>query len=104
MSELPQGNILDQRVDDQRGPCWKEFAMGKLTTLTTGRASLCALGAYVRRRCFFIPLMEQVTMAQKVVKYRPVEKLLEGLLGRLCGAKTIAPSKVTLTVDRAVQR
>ena len=68
MSELPQGNILDHRVDDQRGPCWKEFAMGKLTTLTTGRASLCALGEYLRRRCFFIPLMEQVTIAQKVVK------------------------------------
>lgn len=78
--------------------------MGKLTTLTTGRASLWALGAYVRRRCCFIPLMAQVTMAQKVGKYRPGEKLLDGLLGMRCGAKTLAQSHVTLTGDRAVQR
>ena len=104
MSELPQGKILDPRVDEQRGPCWKEFAMGKLTTLPTGRASLCALGEYLRRRCFFLPLMEQVTIAQKVVTYRPVENLLEGLLGMRCGAKTIAPRHGPSNGDRAVQR
>ena len=73
-------------------------------TLPTGRASLCALGEYLRRRCFFAPLHEQVKITQKVVPYRPSEKLLDGLLGMLCGAKTIAHSHVTMKVDRAVQR
>jgi len=62
------------------------------------------LGEYLRRRCFFAPLQEQVRIAQKVVKYRPVEKLLDGLLGILCGAKTMAQSNVTIRVDPAVQR
>jgi hypothetical protein len=78
--------------------------MGKLTTLTTGRASLCALGEYLRRRCFFAPLQEQVKIAPNVVKYRPTEKLLDGLLSLRCGAKTIAHSPVTINVDPAVQR
>jgi hypothetical protein len=78
--------------------------MAKSTTLTTARASLCALGEYLRRQCFFAPFHEQVKVAQKVVKYRPTEKLLDGLGGMLCGAKTIAQSNVTIKVDPAVQR
>ncbi len=78
--------------------------MRQSTIMTTDRASLCALGEYLRRRCFLAPLQEQVKIAQKVVKYRPVEKLLDGLWGILCGAKTIAQSNVTITVDPAVQR
>ncbi len=78
--------------------------MAKSTTLTTTRARLCALGAYLRRRCFVAPCHEQVKMAQKVVQYRPPETRLEGLVGRLGGAKTIAQSHVTITGDPAVQR
>ena len=78
--------------------------MPKSITLTTGPTSLCALGEYLRRHCFFAPFHEQVKMAQKVVKYRPTEKLLDGLVGMLCGAKTIAQSNLTIKVDSAVQR
>jgi Transposase DDE domain group 1 len=78
--------------------------MHKHTTMTTGRASLCALGEYLKRQCFFAPLREQVQIPQKTVRYRPIEKLLDGLLGILCGAKTIAQSNVTIRVDPAVQR
>jgi Transposase DDE domain group 1 len=74
------------------------------TTMTTGRASLCALGEYLRRHCFFAPLREQVQLSQKTVRYRPIEKVLDGLLGILCGAKTIAQSNVTIRLDPAVQR
>ena len=38
--------------------------MTKSTILHTGRASLCALGEYLRRRCFFAPLREQLIIAQ----------------------------------------
>ena len=72
--------------------------------MTTGRASLCALGEYLRRHCFFAPLREQVHIPQKSVRYRPIEKILDGLLGILCGAKTIAQSNGTIRLDPAVQR
>ena len=51
--------------------------MTKSTILHTGRASLCALGEYLRRRCFFAPLREQVTMPQKTLRYRPIDKILD---------------------------
>jgi len=72
--------------------------------MTTGRASLCALGEYLRRHCFFAALREQVHIPQKSVRYRPIEKILDGLLGILCGAKTIAQSNGTIRLDPAVQR
>src|SRR5215471_15676219 len=78
--------------------------MSKSTLLQTGRASLCALGEYLRRRCFFAPLREQVTVPQKTVRYRPIDKVLDALVGMLCGAKTIAQSNLTIRVDPAVQR
>ena len=72
--------------------------------MTTSRASLCALGEYLKRQCFFAPLVEQVQILQKQVRYRPSDKLLDGLLGLLCGAKTISQSNVTIRLDPAVQR
>jgi Transposase DDE domain group 1 len=78
--------------------------MHKHTTMTTGRASLCALGEYLRRHCFFAPLREHVQIRQKTVRYRPINKLLDALSGILCGAKTIAQNNITIRTDRAVQR
>jgi Transposase DDE domain group 1 len=78
--------------------------MHKDTTMTTGRASLGALGEYLRRHCFFAPLREQVQLSQKTVRHRPLDKLLDGLLGILGGAKTISQSHITIRLDPAVQR
>src|SRR5215475_6209905 len=78
--------------------------MPKSTILHTGRASLCALGEYLRRQCFFAPLYQHVTVPQKTVRYRPIDKVLDALVGMLCGAKTIAQSNVTIRTDPAVQR
>ena len=52
----------------------KEFAMAKDIMMPTSRASLCALGEYLRRQCFFAPLRESVQIRQKTVRYRPVDK------------------------------
>ena len=49
-------------------------------------------------------MREQVQLSQKTVRYRPSEKVLAGLLGLLCGAKTIAQSHGTIRLDPAVQR
>jgi hypothetical protein len=78
--------------------------MPKSSILHTGRASLCALGAYLRRRCFFAPLREQVTIPQEMVRYHPIDKVLDAFLDMLCGAKTIAQSNVTIHTAPAVQR
>src|SRR5437879_1780150 len=78
--------------------------MHQHTTMTTGRASLCACGEYLRRHGFFAPLREHVQIQQKTVRYRPIDKLLDALGGILCGAKTIAQNNVTIRTDHAVQR
>ena len=54
--------------------------MHKHTTMTTGRASLCALGEYLRRHCFFAPLRAHVQIRQKTVRYRPIDKLLDAVV------------------------
>jgi hypothetical protein len=77
--------------------------MAQATTWHSARASLCALGEYLRRHAFFAPLYQHVQIPQKTIKYRPVDKLLDALVGMLCGAKTIAQSNVTVRVDPAVQ-
>ena len=78
--------------------------MHKDTTMTTGRASLCALGEYLRRPCFFAPLREQGQLSQKTVRHRPLDTRLDGLWGILGGAKTISQSNITIRLDPAVQR
>ena len=78
--------------------------MSKESPMTTSRASLWALGEYLKRHCFFAPLQEQVQVPQKTVRYRPIEQVLDGLLGILCGAKTLSQSNSTMRVDPAVQR
>jgi hypothetical protein len=78
--------------------------MHKDTTMTTGRASLCALGEYLQRHCFFAPLREQGQLSQKTVRHRPLDKRLDGLWGILGGAKTISQSNITIRLDPAVQR
>ena len=58
--------------------------MAKDIMMPTSRASLCALGEYLRRHCFFAPLREQVQIPQKTVRYRPVcgPQRLDGVAGR----------------------
>ena len=42
--------------------------MSKDSMMTTSRASLCALGAYLKRHCFFAPLREQVQIPPQTVR------------------------------------
>ena len=72
--------------------------------MTTGRASLCALGEYLRRHCFFAPLRESVQIRQTTVRSRPIDTLLDAWSGLCCGAKTIAQNNVTIRPDRGVPR
>jgi hypothetical protein len=78
--------------------------MAQDSMMTTSRASLCALGEYRRRQCCFAPLREQGQMPQQTVRSRPMEKIRDGLLGLLCGAKTSSQSPGPMRVAPAVPR
>src|SRR5262252_2007023 len=97
--------MVPQRVNMGNIPLQtRSSLMPKDSMMTTSHASLCALGEYLKRQCFFAPLREQVEVPQKTVRYRPIDKVLDGLLGILCGAKTISQSNGTIRLDPAVQR
>src|SRR5436309_16079264 len=97
--------MFPQRVNMGSIPLRRRSSlMSKDSTMPTSRASLCALGEYLRRHCFFAPVREQVQVQQKTVRYRPIDKLLDVLSGMLCGAKTIAQNNTTIRTDRRVQR
>ncbi len=66
-------------------------------------ASLCGLGAYLRRTGFFAPLEAEVHIHQKTLKYTPVQKIEMLFVCLLAGAKAVAHSGLTLRVDRALQ-
>lgn len=53
----------------------------------TPRASLAALGMKFSQLGVFRPIAEHVRIAQKVVKYTPVEKLVDALMTILAGAR-----------------
>ena len=78
--------------------------MAKDITMTTSRASLGAPGEYRKRPGCVAPLRAQVCLPQHMLRYRPIEQVLDGLFGLRCGAQTIAQSNVTIRVAPAVQR
>jgi hypothetical protein len=69
----------------------------------SGHASLCGLGAYLRRIGFFAPLEVEVSIRQKTLKYTPFQKLEMLFVSLLAGAKAVAHTSLTLRVDRALQ-
>jgi hypothetical protein len=73
------------------------------TWYDSAHASLCLLGSYLRLTGFFRPLEEGVTLQQKVLKYRPVQKLEMLFVSLLAGAKAVCQTGTTLKVDRALQ-
>ena len=66
-------------------------------------ASLCGLGAYLRRTGFFVPLETELHLHQKTLRYTPVQKIEMLFVSLLAGAKAVAHSGLTLRADRALQ-
>jgi hypothetical protein len=69
----------------------------------SAHASLCLLGAHLRRTGFFEPLEQEVKLHQKVRQYTPVQQLEMVFVSLLAGAKTIYQTGMTLRVDPALQ-
>src|SRR5512135_2397861 len=68
----------------------------------SAHASLCALGAYLRRMGFFRPLEQRLHLRQKVLKYSSVQKLEMFFVGLLAGAKAVSHTATTVRVDPAL--
>jgi hypothetical protein len=53
----------------------------------SSHASLAALGRKVSKHRVFEPIAQKVKIAQKTVKYRPSEKLMDAFISLLAGAQ-----------------
>ena len=70
----------------------------------TPRASLAALGMKFSQLGIFRPIAEHVRIAQKVVKYTPVAKLVDALIAILAGAHGLVEANKRVRPDRPLQR
>jgi hypothetical protein len=64
---------------------------------------LTAIGAKVRKIKMFEPIKQEVKIQQKIVKYRPVDKLLDGYIAILAGAQGIVEVNKRVRSERALQ-
>jgi hypothetical protein len=64
---------------------------------------LTAIGAKVRKIKMFEPIEQEVKIKQKIVKYRPVDKLLDGYIAILAGAQGMVEVNKRVRSERAVQ-
>ncbi len=65
----------------------------------SARASLCAVGTWVQRMGLLTPLHVRVKIPQKKVKYRPVDKLVDCVIGVLCNIAGVYGVNTTVRAD-----
>jgi hypothetical protein len=69
----------------------------------SARATLVGLGVKVRRLSVLEPMEQQVKIAQKTVKYTPLDKLTDGLIAILAGAHGLVEINKRVRPDAALQ-
>jgi len=69
----------------------------------TPAASLAALGVKLQQMNLFEPIRQRVQIAQKTVKYRPMDKLYDGFITLLAGAHGLVEINTRLRADPALQ-
>ncbi|RPI32712.1 MAG: transposase [Chloroflexota bacterium] len=70
----------------------------------SSHASLAAIGRKVKKLKVFEPIEQKVKIAQKMVKYSPSEKLLDGFITLLSGAQGMVEVNKRLKADTGLQR
>lgn len=70
----------------------------------SSHASLAALGRKVTKLKVFEPIAQKVKIAQKTVKYRPSEKLMDAFISLLAGAQGLVEINKRLKADVGLQR
>ncbi len=70
----------------------------------SAHTSLAALGAQMRKLKVFKPIVQEVKIAQKIVKYSPSEKLLDAFIAILAGAQGMVEINKCVRADLGLQR
>jgi hypothetical protein len=70
----------------------------------TAHATLAGLGRIMQGKKIFEPIVKQVQISQKVVKYTPSEKLLDAVIGILAGAQGLFDLNKRVRPDVGLQR
>lgn len=70
----------------------------------SAHTSLAAMGIKMRKLKLFEPIVQEVKIAQKIVKYSPGEKLLDAFLAILAGAQGMVEINKCVRADLGLQR
>ena len=70
----------------------------------SARAYLAGIGAKITALNIFEPIASQVKIDQKTVKDSPTEKLYDGFIGMLCGAKGMVEVNKLVRSDKGLQQ
>jgi len=70
----------------------------------SAHTSLAALGSKMRKLKLFEPIVQEVKIAQKIVKYSPGEKLLDAFMAILAGAQGMVEINKCVRADLGLQR
>ena len=80
-----------------------QFTSSEATRHFSPAASLAALGAHLRQIDLFGPIRASVKIAQKTVKYSPIDKLYDAFISILAGAHGLSEINTRLRSDLALQ-
>ena len=80
-----------------------QFTSSEMTRHFSPAASLAALGMHLRQINLFGPIRDSVKIAQKTVKYTPLDKLSDAFISILAGAHGLSEINTRLRSDLALQ-
>src|SRR5215207_7940451 len=80
-----------------------QFTSSDTTRHFSPAASLAALGVHLRQIDLFGPIRASVKIAQKTVKYAPIDKLFDAFIPILAGAHGLVEINTRLRSDPALQ-
>jgi hypothetical protein len=73
-------------------------------TTFSARASLMVVGQMMQQMGIWATLRERIAIAQKVIEYHPLDKLLDAFIGILAGGQGLYEINTRVRSDRALQR
>ncbi len=76
----------------------------KQYTRISSRASLAAIGYFLRKMGIWDSVKRHVHIQQKVIKHEPIDKLLDGLINLLAGGQGLVEINQRVRPDPALQR
>ncbi len=80
-----------------------QFTSSEVTRHFSPSASLAALGLHLRQIDLFGPIRDTLKIAQKTVKYTPLDKLSDAFISILAGAHGLSEINTRLRSDPALQ-